>query len=371
MKWQQHEQQEDVLEPMFAYIGPDDQVWIQDRNGLRRSISFGAKESTWPRWSPDGKWLLYFHSSAEGIVVSICSIDGFEEFVLETFTEEIPIFAYWSPKGDKVLLLTQGIELSLWLCDIEMLGNIELLETGGTIFFCWDQYGSSVCVHVAHDGGSQLVRHYMQHKSPEIISHKTGFFCVPILKDEDVFFVERDGDYAHIRLLQGGNRTTLHQREGYTSMSLSPSMEYIALSGAEDKIEILNTESGTVQQVADISTQSVWWTPNSQQLLYSLLDTRKVSQKWYILDIKTQESRLVHEFWPTRAQVFVLHFFEQFKLVQPIVESSGQQIIFGGYSSPQGTQGYTPQALIYSYDLFSETVIPIAEGSFPSLIPYV
>ena len=368
MKWQFYTDQQDVSCPKFAYIGPDEQVWLQDWEGNRRAISFGIQAAMWPRWSPDGKWIVFFHTSSDGIVVSICSVDGAEEKVLGVFSEEIPIFAYWSPNCKKILLLTQGIGLSLWLCDVEELGQKELLETGGALFFSWHHDGSSILVHVMYQEGAHLVRHYLHDRSPDIISRRAGLFGVPRQIDDKLFFVEQDHGYANLMVFHNQRKECLYRREGYTSTSLCPDMQHIALAGEAAKIELLNLETGQARLLSNAKAQSLWWC-NAKQILFSSFESNPHVVKWHKLDVSSEEQKQLHASWPTRSQMFVLHFFEQFNMGQSILDTEKQRLLFAGYPTPQGARGYTPRTQIYTLDVHEGTIEPIAEGTYPSLIP--
>jgi Tol biopolymer transport system component len=328
----------------------------------------GAKECAWPRWSPDGKWILYFHQSLEGLMVSICSVDGSEEKVLGVFSEEIPIFAQWSPDGKKVLLLMQGLELELWLCDLEQLGERQLLETGAPLFFSWGTDASSVLVHTVHEKGSQLIRHHLERSAPEVLSSKTGLFCVPREVSEGILFVENQEGEAALYVQNEENKTLLHHRKGFVSMSLSPDERFCALAGEEASLELLNIENGVVTLLAPAPVQSMWWSPNGEDILYSKRE--KTSLCWFLINVHTQEHRPVREFWPTRDQLFALHFFEQFGMVQPMIDRSGEYILYGGHTGPKGKRGYSPRPKIFSYHIASQSTNVLGEGVFPSLRPH-
>lgn len=358
--------QEEVSNPAFAYVGRDGQVWIQDWDGNRRSLSLGAREATWPRWSPNGQWLLYFHEHEEGLMVSICSVDGSEERVLGIFSEEIPIFAQWSPNGKQIVLLMQGIELELWLCDIDELGQHQLIETGGPIFFSWEEMGERLLVHTMQKEGSKLIRHYIYDSAPEILSSKTGLFCVPTVLPQGVLFVERRGERAQICLLQDSGIHEIHERKGFVSMCQSPNNVYCAFAGEERLLEIFDMQKGAVLFSLDTHVQSMWWKHHGQELVFSKISRKNASLKWFSLSMETREVQFLHECWPSRDQLFSLHFFEQFGRVHSLLDQVEDTLLFGAVEK----KGH-PIPQIHAYRFASQQVHILTEGMFASLRPYV
>lgn len=356
---------DEVNAPAFAYVGRDGQIWIQDWEKNRRTLSLGAKEATWPRWSPDGQWILYFHEQDAGLLVSVCSVDGNEERVVGIFSEEIPIFAQWSPNGKQIVLLMQGIDLELWLCDIDELGTHQLVETGGPIFFSWEGFGESLLVHTMQKKGSRLIRHYVHDSAPEILSSKTGLFCVPLVVPQGILFVEKRHETAKICLLHGSDIDEIHSRRGFVSMCLSPDSRYCAFAGEEQKLEIFDVVQQRVLLSIDTHVQSMWWKNHSTELIFSKVAQNNASVQWFALHMDTGEVRLLHRFCPSQDQMFALHFFEQFGQVHNMLDANGKYLLFGTIEK----KGLTiPQ--IHSFCFDSQRSEFQAEGRFASLRPY-
>ena len=367
MKWIIPSDSYDVdIDPAFAYVGLNGEVYAQDWDGVQKQVTMGSQNASWPRWSPDKNWLLYFHVTEGGPTVSIAHLYEQEERVLGSFEEHIPIFAQWSPNAQKVLLVMQGLELELWIFDINNLGQGRCLEKGGPIFFNWSDDSQSVFVHAVQKTGSVLKQHFVDIEQDLLISQQPGLFCAPIVQNKEVFFVEAEDKIASLYVYTGEGKKLLHQREGLISMSKSPDGHHCLLSG-RDRLELLHVSSQTIQPLLQDTAQSLWWKPDSSGFIFSKVNRAQARMHWYALDIEEQEARELKHFWPTRDQIFVLHFFEQFGLVQSLVDKAGERLLFGGYKQPQGTRNSSPKAEIYSLNLNTEETTCVAQGLFPTM----
>ena len=79
------------------------ELWLADTRvaGSGRQITNGAKSSTQPAFSPDGKWLAFVSDRTDTRQLYRLSLEGGEAEVLTTGAEDVTAFA-WAPDGERI-----------------------------------------------------------------------------------------------------------------------------------------------------------------------------------------------------------------------------------------------------------------------------
>jgi len=97
-----------------SHYGPSDDIWLvpEDHSRAPRQLTEGGYETAWPRWSPDGRWLVYstqkgFEAPARLYLLGLDQETGKitraeTEIPLEGFSGEL-IHAEWTPDSDSVV----------------------------------------------------------------------------------------------------------------------------------------------------------------------------------------------------------------------------------------------------------------------------
>ncbi|MEC7983930.1 MAG: hypothetical protein VX278_02125 [Myxococcota bacterium] len=355
----------------FVYVGLDDQLYIQEgalqRGGKRRMLSYDKKDCSWPGWSPDNEWIVFFHITPDGPAVSVTQVHGIEERQVASFDDKIPIFSLWSPDSKHMVLLLQGDTLEAWLYHIDRPGEGRLLERGAPLFFCWSDDGESILFHSVQDAQTALlIRHFIDPRIPSIpLSRRPGFFCTPLWSNQTIYYVESTADDSCLFAIEDDQKTLVHRSRGLFSMVLSPSRKLGAVLQGGKTLSLLNVEEKQLSDLCDVSMQSFFWGDDDQSLIFSQLDKPNGCMNWFRLDIASQELTKLESFWPTRAQVFSLHFFEQF--IMRGVPTQGDLLYFSGYDASRNEKDYTPKPSIFSLNFKNGQRQLLAHGQFCAL----
>ena len=90
--------------------------------------------------------------------------------------------------------------------------------------------------------------------------------------------------------------------------------------------------------------------------------------KWQFWDNNDNVIKDIGKFWPTREQLFFLHFFEQFSLSHNILSADGEAFYFSAYEPPTERSSSPPKPFIFR-GIFEEnaTFDPLLVGLFPAL----
>ena len=82
------------------------------------------------------------------------------------------------------------------------------------------------------------------------------------------------------------------------------------------------------------------------------------------MDIESKIIQDIGTFWPSRDQLFYLHFFEQYSNSHPIVSVDGRMLVFAGHPDP--LYGGDSRSRLWGVDLTVCTprATELAEGTF-------
>ena len=117
------------------------QVWRSERDGSNpKQLTFGTSESTWPSFSPDGKWIIYQHYElGKPFKLWRLPVDGGTP---ESLTEGVAIRAEISPDGKLIAFWYNDQQLnSSWklkVIQFEGGATVNVFDVPGTVQVNWD-----------------------------------------------------------------------------------------------------------------------------------------------------------------------------------------------------------------------------------------
>ena len=161
----------------LAYVGTDGNLWVLNDTGpARRLTDDGA--ATAPRWSPDGRWLLFVKRSATDDELQgkawLVRPDGSDAHELEAPD------AVWSPRGDRLAYIANG---GLWVTEPN--GEAEQILRDG--------FGATEAVW-SPDGRRLALARVRPFAYPESVPlEERGPQTVQIPRDNGVYLINTDG----------------------------------------------------------------------------------------------------------------------------------------------------------------------------------
>jgi hypothetical protein len=355
-------------------------------------VRWGARSGddhwSWPSWSPDGRWLSCFQGAGSDEVqgpaaVYAIEVDGVEERQLCTFEGQVPIYARWSPKGHHLAVLVQDEdELQLSVCGVERLGARRVVDEGVPLFFSWTPAGERLVVHVgsrrdAH--GRLVVRDPLGSGEDLLFPDSPGSFCTPVFLGEDVVYVvnqEGGGSVACVARPDGRGAEPLIRLEGLLAVVPSPLGDRVAV-GAAPRGESTPYKGVWVagrgrepSRVAEADCAAFFWTPDGSRLVYAAVDADRTAMSWWVVCADGGRPRRLATFWPSRDQLFFLHFFEQYAGSHSLISPDGRLLVYASHPAPTDA-GDDRSALIHLIELDAEAPVPraVAEGSFAVFAP--
>jgi hypothetical protein len=381
----------------IAFVGADKQVHVVDAGGgQHRQVTFangpGATapwgvpiqrdHSSWPCWSPDGRWLACFQShtvpGGDGPAwLTVLEVDGVEERRLAALPDGLPIYIQWNAQAERVAALIQvEDQLELSVCAISDIGGQRLVEQGVPLFFSWLPNGRRLLVHTGErDGLKRLVgRSADGVGEDDIFNDVPGAFCTPMVVGEQAIYVtsrEESSDLC-IGSLTGERSHVLAEVEGLVAMIPSPDGRWVAYSTAArgqeaiyEGIRLARTDGSKDELLVEGPCKAFMWSPTGDRIIVAAPARRQPGLMWRIVEVPSGEVRELCTFWPSQDQMFYLHFFEQFSQSHPLISPDGKHLVFAGHPAP-GNSSVDTRSRIFVVPLDRESERPnsIALGDF-------
>lgn len=334
--------------------------WPKALDGLGRwGGASAADEASWPCWSPDGRWLACFqvrtHGPSAGTTVAAVETDGVEERILHRFTDRVPIHLQWSPIGGTVAVLMQHTEsLELWICQLD--GRpARLIAAGSPLFFHWTLDGAALVLHVG-DGDDEPSRIELRHLDEDLDDRvfrvAPGSFCTPLVAGQGVgarvVYAIRRGPRTQLVSggLDGEGLLGLDVVDGLAAVVLDAQGTRVAYSSAPapgangipyQGIRVVDINGGEPRQLVEGPVLAFHWCPTGRRMVWCQWGAERNRLAWFVVDADGGAPRRLAHFWPTRDQLFQLHFFEQFARSHPAISPSGEWLVWAGHEdSPEG-----------------------------------
>ena len=386
----------------IAYVGADRQLHVVDPDGGgRRQVTFskvpgalsswggagGDDASSWPSWSPDGRWLACFQGRGdEGetgpFAVCAVEVDGVEERQLVELDGLLPIYSWWNSRGDKLAILAQDDDqLQLWTCRLDEVGAHRVIDQGVPLFFSWMPDGERLLLHVGarDDRGRLVVRRADGQGDGQLFPDPPGSFCTPlIVGDRAVYVAGRRGESTlTVSDHAGHGAMDLAPLQGLLAVVPSPVGPAVAVAAAPrgettpyQGIWVAPVEGGRIEQVSDEDCMAFFWTPDGRRIIYARLDLNASCMRWRCVDVETGKKEDLGPFWPSRDQLFYLHFFEQYAVSHPLVTADSRTLVFASHPDPgDGEVGTTCQIIALDLDAPVVEHRVLAEGTFAVCSP--
>ena len=349
----------------IAYIGGDRQLyiigpggrrqvtWSSSSTGARWGAAAGSDGRTWPSWSPDGRWLASFlvdggPDTAATCRVTVLEVNGVEEQILAEIDGALPIYIQWHSDSRRLAVLVQAEdELQLWTCMVNHVGQKQIVEQGVPLFFSWSPNSHHIVVHAGEPRRRGSARLMLRNLTPlgedGPFDARPGSFCTPIFFSDRLMYVTSRGMQSHVcvALPDGSEPQSIAAMEGLLAVIPSPSGSEVAIASAPRGegspyrgIWLVDSDGGPVRHVLDGECQAFFWLPSGQQMIFVRVDRAANCLQWFLLSLSGGEVSPLGSFWPSRDQMFYLHFFEQYYRSHPLISPDGSTLIYAGHPSP-------------------------------------
>ena len=372
---------------LIAFVDPDGRVQVtSSSNGRTRPITPAGMRFTWPTWSPDGNFVAVSRYGAGenghgGL--RICLTDPAGESLTEIYANtpgtdaiarETPHYAIWSPDSANLAFVAQMPRegLTLFVHGSITGGEPKRLLSGAPLFASWSPDSKYILVH-----SGQL--HYLirsddlepaqipvgsgRYMSPSWspLSNRMAF-CGELSEHEQGLLVaDTDGDGAKM----------ISEVAGSATFSWHPAGRHIGLakdldraSGFYNSLWRVDTQEESEEQILNDRFLSFFWSPDGAFVAYVTPSAEgDGSIRWAILNVNTRESYYLADFQPTREQLNIFMFFDQYGQSHSPWSHDSRSLIFAGRLGARAVRSRLPETR--SSHVYT---LPVAQGSSPTMV---
>lgn len=401
----------------LAFIGVDNNIYIVSAGEEQAQritdnavpiLGGQGREYHDPTWSPNG-WLSFVSTELTDneFLHTIYAVRPSRNPVnvqeLYQASDTTYIYGYWSPAQCEEgifcarfsYMMSHPDEIDLRMAEVHSdrleVYDERLLGRGQPFYFSWSPDGTRM---VWFRAGQTLEIYNLDENQPGyILPDSPGLFQAPAWSpvDDRILFALESDDYGNqIVVADPNSDMRLPLTEGGSGLSAfawSPDGQWVVaaeafepLPNVLDKLTIIAADGQTVIPVAEGEViVAFFWSPDSKQLAYFTLvitgsqETLSIASdvaqappqqtetviELNVVKLETGESLPISHFFPTRSQIYLFQFFDQFAQSHTVWSPDSSQIVFAELL-PDGRE------FIRVVDTSDpqQSSITIAEGSF-------
>ena len=346
----------------IAYVDLDGHVLSINPDGSGpRPISQGDGFFTWPTWSPDAKKLAF--SGVEGDrgnapSISLYAFDTSSGETDEVFVGEPGVagllavgvvhYSLWSPDSRRLAFIAvTGRGLTLFVDEVGAAGAADPILGKGPLWISWSSDSAYLLVHrgadhfivdTARDNAvERLANRATQYRVPAWIPERS---TVTILSSNGFNLTLANADVIEGRL--GATRPIAEVAEE-PAFLWSPDGGYLALS---ENVRVLSYLGSTLFAYRDLTLipsddqsgrieihdniLAYFWSPDSSKLAYITLGDTAGVLRWKVLNVADRREIPLVDFVPSRDQLTMLQFFDQYAYSHSLWSPDSRSIVFAG-----------------------------------------
>ncbi len=323
---------------------------------------------TWPTWSPDAqmlaysgvvengnKWQLNLYAAqlAGGVPAAYGNAQVLyagESGEVGLLANGVPHYPLWSPDSDRLAFIASvGGGLSLFMDDLSSNPSAQHILDDGPLWMSWSPDAATLAVHRGNDHFLVDVDTLM----PQQIDIAAVGYRVPAWVPDDTehaltlprrLFAGEHSLYA-VGLSDDalGQGRWLHDIRGMTAFTWSPDGAHLAAADAAQYLiyrgvpmQIYGRLTVVSHNAPDSSIDvqghalAFFWSPDGSRLAYVTPSESSGALRWMLLDVRSGEQMPLMDFVPSREQLTMLQFFDQYAYSHSVWSPDSKTLVFAG-----------------------------------------
>lgn len=351
----------------IAIVSSDERVRVVSPDALGApylAVSSAGHRCVWPVWSPDGEKLMYSAYPASGSnghgafrvisrhLGSPATTIYRNEPGTDAIAQHTPHYLMWSPDGSKVAFIAQTLAAGMSLFVADAAGTappIRLLD-GAPLYFCWSQDSEYLFAHVrelhylirlSEPEPAQVPVVSQRYQAPSVGSHDGRIAMGGEMSETAQAII--------VATIQGGAEI-IGEVEGLASFSWRPERSQLAVaselnptSGYYAQLALLDADSTAERVLVEEPMLCFFWSPDGSKIAYiTPSEDAQGSVRWAVLDTQTDEVRYLADFVPSREQLTMFMFFDQYGQSHRLWSPDSSKILFAGVVGRLEERGLLP-----------------------------
>ena len=289
----------------------------------------------------------------------------------------------WSPDGSMIAIVGQTLDkgLTLFLANGRRDGTSEVVLGGGPIFFSWSRDSQYLLAHAHH-------LHYLVSSGTRDVAQvpvTSQYYMSPCwspVRPEMAMLGELVEPRQALMLgnVEEGGSRILSEIEGAVSMAYRPDGEAIAICKELDRgrgyysgLWLYDAITGEADHVFDGRLLSFFWSPSGSLIaLVVPSETGDGSIRWATLDLESRSVSYYDDFRPSRSQLTMFMFFDQYRQSHSPWSSDGSRLVFAGELGHRASRTPLPSNSttdVFVLDTSTGNTKQVSEGFFGTWSP--
>ncbi len=383
----------------IAVVGPDAQIRSYRPDGSdEQPVSMGDGLFTWPTWSPDGKTVAYSGIVRNGDDEPVVTLFGYgwedgetrpihqgEPGYAGLLADGVVHYPLWSPDSSKLafVAVTERQGLSLFIDEVNSEDGPAFLLDSGPLWMSWSTDSSKLAVHrsvdhflvsfgdviamqkVRLESNSYRVPAWRPDHSELALSSpigRTGYglYSAPVTDSGLVLPqpVSDVGPASAFLWSPDGSHLAVVDEVTPVRYGTTPVLVY-------RQFRLLDSATFSVKAAVNENVLSYFWSPDGTKIAIVTLADAGGDLRWTLLDVETGSTVRLAEFTPSRDQLTMFQFFDQYAYSHLLWSPDSRYLIFSGrLSQSASSAGFMGQSDRRGSKIFlidTEAVITVDE----------
>lgn len=348
----------------LSYVSDQAQIVTVKSDGSNRTIiSDDNGLFAWPTWSPDGRKLIYSglinqNKPDQEINLYLFNMETKSETLIELrghkpqglLANGLIHYTLWSPDSRSIAIITvTSSGASLFVYHLNDKNPAQLVLGQGPMWIAWSPDSQSLIVHRRFD---HFLIDRINTKEVHNLDISYGGYRTPAWHPLDNSITVAMEDSEKILKLfsievidhnRVGSTRGLIQASPVPIFLWSPDGTILAVSSSarllpyEDvellvsrKLTLFREDDASIPYFIEDNIIAYFWSPDSSKIAYVLASETPGVLRWMLLDVKQGISRLLADFIPSREQLTVLQFFDQYAYSHNLWSPDSSALICAG-----------------------------------------
>ncbi len=386
---------------LIAVVGTDSQIKTYRPDGTDgRAISEGEGLFSWPTWSPDTRRIVYSGLAQAGTgqgVVTLFYYDT-ESMQSEIVYASEPGFAglladgvlhypLWSPNGERLafVVVTPEHGLTLFIADAESGGEPRFALDSGPMWMSWSSDSEKLFVHRAQDhfivsdfDSPSIRRAELQSDDYRVPAWMPGTLEAVVLQQTSgmsyglyLASISPTQVEPGAPIVSVGRNAAFLWSDSGGSLAVADDARPLLYGGVPtlvyNRLRVL--DASTFGQIAEMTDNllAYFWSPDGSRIAYVALADASGGLRWSIMDARSGDVEDFAEFTPSRDQLTMFQFFDQYAYSHRLWSPDSRYFTFAGHmkdtASSASVSAQRGVSRVYIVDTGPlRSVIPLSEG---------
>ncbi len=330
-------------------------------------------------WTRDGQRLVYAQTVGPDSQLISVKPDGSDERTLfQSDRVKVPFYLNGAPDDGHVAFssadATRG--LAMQVAALDRADSTRSVAKGQPNYASWSPDGQSLLLHVGGATRDGYVGTYrLGDDQPTPIENSPAEFQAPVWTAADRHIYARRGSLDSSLISQTGNDSkTLAAFSAGITFSGSPDGEYVAYalnspdSFLFEKLTVVKRDGTQAKVIERGDVLAFFWSPDGRYLAHLTgalvspgpigragglaAQPRSLQVTWHVIDVVTDEHRMLTTFEPNESFLYLIQYFDQFAQSIAVWSPDSRSLVYTGtpFGGSAGvyvidTQAAEPQAV--------------------------